>query len=83
MFTVIAYAGIDNAGIFGRSQYAADYAPFTAVYAIDNGSISGASLTVTGYTYDPAIRILFRGQDRTVSALQYCSKRTRHPVRLG
>src|SRR5262249_34050601 len=45
------YDGVDNTGIFGAPNTLLTYDPFTAVYAIDNGSISGAALTVTGQTY--------------------------------
>src|SRR6266487_3091596 len=50
-FTGTVYAGTDNTGIFGAlNSLTSD--PFTAVYAIDNGSISGAALTITGQTYN-------------------------------
>jgi hypothetical protein len=51
-FTGTVYAGIDNAGIFGAPNTLLTTDPFTAVYAIDNGNISGAALTITGQTYN-------------------------------
>jgi hypothetical protein len=50
--TGIIYDGVDNTGIFGAPNTLLTYDPFTAVFAIDNGSISGAALTVTGQSYN-------------------------------
>src|SRR5262249_41171861 len=52
------YDGGDNAGIFGApgtsfsGLYGGSYPAYTASYAIDNGSVIGATLTITGQTYN-------------------------------
>ena len=52
------YDGGDNAGIFGApgtpfsGLYGGSYPAYTANYAIDNGSVIGATLTITGQTYN-------------------------------